>query len=227
MRTGLIDLSGNNPDPIDFARARAVGVQALLHKATQGVSAGDKAAAPAAQLCVRRCAAARSAGLLVGAYHYLMVRHGRAQDARQQAADYLAVWRAVSPDLVPMLDVETAYNTRDRHGALLPPELRATVAECTQAVVDFVDQVRHDTGLSPGIYTSGGEWDEMGLSPLTSLADCPLWLAVYSSSPTYRVPAPWTSAAARQWAGDGRVDGITGPVDVSELLDRDALRVAA
>ena len=64
----------------------------------------------------------------------------------------------------------------------------------------------------------------MGLGGLTSLARCPLWIASYGSS--YTTPAPWTRAAAWQWTGTGSNPGVVGDVDVSELLDWDALRVA-
>lgn len=216
MKTDLLDLSANN-SIVDLEAVALAGVRGVVLKATEGVDYLDPR-------FLERVDQAKREALSLGCYHYLRVRHGAPQDARRQASQYLARWRTAGCDLRPIVDVETAYNTHDQHGALLPPELRATVAECTQAVVDFVDQVRQDTGMSPGIYTSAGEWVEMGLAPLTSLADCPLWIASYGSS--YRVPAPWTKAVAWQWGADANkatCPGVVGFADCSQALDLDAL----
>lgn len=209
MKADLLDLSPNNA-VVDLEAVALSGVRGVMVKATQGVTEGDAHAAPTAEQCVARCSEARAQRLLTGCYAYLMVRHGRAQDARQQCADYLAVWRRIVPDLRPCLDVELGDNQA------------ATGAEFARAVLDWIDQCRHDTGLSPIVYTSRGEWLSRSLDVLASVSACPLWLAGYGES--YVCPPPWRTPAAWQWTGTGSNPGVVGDVDVSEVLDWDALR---
>ena len=226
MKTDLIDISANQPcggcdrckrlhlaPAIDWG-ALDPQVQGVLVKATEGVDWRDPCAS-------RHAVAATGFGRSLGAYHYLHVRHLRAQDARVQARQYLAARAALGADRVlPIVDVETAFNTHvgsgPNVGQLLPPDLRATPAECCQAVTDFVDEMEQAVGVSPSIYTSSGEWREMGLGGLTSLARCPLWLAEYDAG--VHPPPPWVVAVAHQYTGAGTVAGVTGAVDCSELV---------
>ena len=205
MRADLIDISSNN-GAVTFPVVASAGVKAVMHKATEGVGSFDSQ-------CLTRCAQAKASGLKVGVYHYLRVRHGRPQDAAQQAADYLKVWKEVSPDLLPCVDVESAYNT----DPATTPAGPATQAECQQAVLEFVAAIRQATGYSPIIYTSHGEWISMGLAALSTLASCPLWIASYGDSAT--APPPWTTFVAWQWSGSGQLPGVSGPVDLSQCDD--------
>ena len=201
MRSDILDLSSNNA-LVDFEAAALSGVQAVLHKATEGVGYVDP-------LCRIRCVQAKANGLRVGAYHYLRIRAGKPQDAKQQAIEYLSVWGKVDPDLLPCVDVETALNEH------------SSPAENCAAVTEFVSAIEDATGVSPIIYTSRGEWQSMGLSSLTSLARCPLWLAAYGAHAT--APGPWLSFVAWQWTGSGSCPGVIGPCDLSEAEDLGAL----
>ncbi len=78
----VVDLSHYNPTP-DFATAKAGGVIGIVHKATQGATYVDPKYAG-------RVKAAKSAGLLWGAYHF-----GTGADVDAQLAQFLAV---VQPD---------------------------------------------------------------------------------------------------------------------------------
>jgi GH25 family lysozyme M1 (1,4-beta-N-acetylmuramidase) len=207
-RIDLIDLSSNNGH-VDFPTVRAAGVQAMIHKATEGVGSLDSQ-------CLTRCAQAKAAGLKVGVYHYLRVRHGRAQDAAEQASEYLAVWKQVSPDLLPCVDVESMYNTVNASAGA------ATAAECQEAVMQFVQAIVAATNLAPIIYTSNGEWTSMGLTGLP-VGSSPLWEAGYGSSAT--PPSPWTSKAAWQFSGSGQCPGVTGACDLTQCDNLAALLV--
>lgn len=212
-RIDIIDLSSNNGH-VDFPTVKRAGVQAMIHKGTEGVESVDGQ-------CLSRCAQAKSAGLKVGVYHYLRVRHGRAQDAAEQAAEYLAIWRQVSPDILPCMDIETAYNT----DPATTPGGPATAAECQQAVMQFWQAIVAATGLAPLVYTSGGEWVSMGLTGLRSVSSSPLWEAGYNASPP-TPPSPWTSFAAWQWQGPaGQCPGVSGPCDVSQCDNLSALLI--
>lgn len=188
----VIDVSGWN-EPLDWSKVVDAGITIAWCKATDGVGSPD----PRWQLHSEHAAAA---GLQVGSYHYLRIRHGRAQDARAQIREYLTRWRAYW-QLRPVIDVESGGNEA------------ATSAEWAQAVLDAVDECQRQTSVSPIIYTSRGEWEGRGLWSLTSLDRCPLWLACYGS--TAVVPRPWAAYALWQWTGDGTVPGLSGHFDLS------------
>lgn len=193
QRADIIDLSSNNPQ-IDFQLVAKTGVKAALHKATEGVGYVD-------DKCLSRLAQAKAAGLKTGAYHYLRIRHGKPQDAREQAHQYLAIYRAANCEMLPCVDVETAFNEG------------VSQAEACEAVLAFIDEIRL-AGLNCIIYTSHGEWTSMGLSVLTRLSTCPLWIAAYG--PSAIAPRPWKTFAAWQWSGSGAMSGVVGPVDLSQ-----------
>ena len=187
-----VDVSGWNA-PLPWEAVRRAGYSIAWCKATDGIGSPDARY----QLHTTQAAAA---GLMVGSYHYLRIRHGRAQDARAQVREYLARWRS-HWQLRPVLDVESGGNEA------------ATSAEWAQAVLDAVDECQRSVGVSPIIYTSRGEWEGRGLWALGSLDRCPLWLACYGA--TAVVPRPWSGYALWQWTGDGHVDGVAGTLDLS------------
>lgn len=204
-----IDVSGHQ-SPIDWARVRAAGVSFAYVKATEGTGYRDKSA-------TRHASGAFAAGLDVGAYHYLRVRQG-AQDAAEQAHQFLAVHRALGCTLLPALDVETQGNEGRSY------------AEYLAAVRTFVDVVEAEIGRPPLLYTYPGFW--AGSSQLTGAEDlvrCPLWIAHYTRrGPT--IPRPWTKATMWQYAAGagviGRVDGVVGAVDRDRLyVPLEALRL--
>jgi len=187
-----VDVSGWNA-PLDWSRVAAAGISVAWVKATDGLGSPD------ARWALHTSQAA-AAGLIVGSYHYLRIRHGRPQDARQQVREYLGRWRA-HWQLRPVLDVESGGNEA------------ATSAEWSSAVCDAVAEVEQLVGVSPVIYTSRGEWEGRGLGALTSLDRCPLWLACYGATAT--VPKPWGEYALWQYTGDGVIPGVPGVFDLS------------
>lgn len=191
-----IDVSGWNA-PLDWSKVAAAGISIAWVKATDGLGSPD------ARWALHSDKAA-SAGLQVGSYHYLRIRHDRPQDARQQVREYVSRWRQYW-QLRPVLDVESGGNEA------------ATGAEWSRAVLDAVDEVEQQAGVSPIVYTSRGEWEGRGLWSLGSLARCPLWLACYGS--TAVVPKPWAGYALWQWTGDGEIPGISGKFDLSRGED--------
>lgn len=191
-----VDVSGWNA-PLDWSRVVAAGISIAWVKATDGLGSPDARWS-------QHSSQAAAAGLTVGSYHYLRIRHGRPQDARQQVREYIARWRQYW-QLRPVLDVESGGNEA------------ATSAEWSRAVLDAVDECEQQVGVSPVIYTSRGEWEGRQLGALTSLDRCPLWLACYGSTAT--VPRPWVAYALWQWTGDGEIDGLSGRFDLSRGED--------
>ena len=196
-----IDVSGHQ-QPVDWARVKAAGVSFAYVKATEGVGWRDKAAQGHAS-------GALAAGLDVGAYHYLRVRHG-AQDAAEQAFQFLRVHRELGCTLVPALDVETQGNEG------------RTFAEYLAAIRAFVSVVEAELGRPPILYTYPGFWaGSHALMAADDLARCPLWLASYNRRQP-APPDPWTTLTMWQYAAGagviGRVDGVKGDVDRNRLF---------
>lgn len=192
----IVDVSGHNVSP-NWAAIAAAGFTVAIVKSSEGVNSPDSK-------MVQHCAGARAAGLLVGTYHYLRVRHNAPQDARTQAQQYLQMWRAQNCDLVPVVDVESQGNEG------------RTSKEWGEAVLGWVDECRLQTGRAPCIYTSPGEWTTAGLTGLSGVSDCPLWLAQYASKAS--PPLPWTSYVMWQYTGSGTIAGV-GPYDLSRSDD--------
>ena len=177
---GIVDLSHWNPEPLDFAAARAAGIAAAILKATQGADGIDPVFAA-------RVAAARAAGLLVGAYHFL-----DAADPVAQAAHFLAVAGTLP---VLALDLE-----RDPSGpSTIPAQAAGAAARIATA-----------TGRPPLIYV--GRWFP-GL-PQAALATCPLWLPEYGAAPV--CPPGWRQWRLWQYTDRAEVPGL-GRVDRSRF----------
>jgi lysozyme len=123
MLDAVIDISHDQPDPIDFAAVRASGVLAVIHKATEGTGFVDP------KWAARR-PAILAAGLLFGTYHFLDDTDGAAQ-----AAHYLATIGAQPGELL-MFDFE--------HGSPSPS---------LQVASDAVQAVVTKAGVSPVFYT--------------------------------------------------------------------------
>jgi lysozyme len=204
----LLDVSGNQPE-VNWPAVVTAGMDAVMVKGAEGVNFEDPC-------CRMHCDGVRSNQLKLGVYLYVRIRHGHAQDVREQVRQYLGVWMRESCDLKPMLDVERGEN-----------EL-ATPSEWADAVTQAVDEVEQEVQVSPILYTSRGEWESNGLGALTSMARCPLWLAAYVSVPI--CPRPWPSYAAWQFTGSGKLPGVLpgdGPLDLSRAPDLSPLLMAA
>ena len=150
----IIDVSHHNGPGLDFGAARAAGILAMIHKATQGSAGVDP-------MFASNSACAAAAGMLLGAYHF-----GDGSDGAAQAQHFVATIGPSGPrPRVLVLDLET-----DLTGPTMSPP---------QAVA-FVNTVQQLTGRVPMIYT--GRWFLGGhVNPV--LAQCPLWLPEYGGSP--------------------------------------------
>ena len=143
---------------------------------------------------------AKSAGLLVGAYHVA--------DADRTDGDAIreARWfvnrhggRGGSDGELPsVLDLETNPN------GMSPAELQAWVG-------NFLDELEERLGKRPIIYTYPAFW-EGAMGNTGKFSGYPLWIAHYGvSSP--RIPGGWNRHTFWQYTNDGSVPGVSGPVD--------------
>jgi len=157
-------------------------------KATQGVRVRNR-------YYVRDALSARKTGIAVGAYHFFSPISGT-----RQARFFLSVAKPRKGDLPPVLDVElTERQIRWMGGAeVMRREMKAWLRE-----------VEHKTGTKPIIYASQNFIVKYLQTDDHVLLDYPVWIARYSEFKPYVRLRFW------QLSCDGRVRGITGPVDIN------------
>ena len=171
-------------------------IQVVVPRLTNGVHEEDRAAK-------EHCAGARDTGRLLGGYHFLRIRHGKPQDAKQQAHDFAEVYTREKCAFA-VIDSERADNED------------ATAEEAKEATTLYVAELKAILNPSQVLYSSGGEIKTFHLGECTELADLPLWQASYGSArPT--PPPPWSNVFVWQYTGTGRVAGIDGNIDRSRF----------
>ena len=169
LLNAVIDLSHHN-NVTSFADARAAGVLAVIHKATQGTAFSDAT-------YDQHRASAKAAGMLWGAYHF-----SRSGDVPMQVDHFLSVANA-GKDEILVLDFEP----NSKEGTM-------TLAEAEQ----FVMLVQKQTGRFPGLYTGSAFINEvLGQNRKTVLAQCWLWIARYGANPV--VPPAWSDFTLWQY----------------------------
>ena len=180
---------------VDFAKVRAAGVLAVVHKASQGAHYVDPRFAPRRDL-------ARSVGLLYGGYHF-----ATGEDPAEQAAHFLA---RLQPGDLAVLDVERNPSKKGTSMSLLDAE-------------QFVRAIFRARGRWPLVY-GGGDYLRDVLKPAADsiLSACPLWWARYASTGgPGRLPAPWKQATIWQYT-DGSHGPTPRTLDGVGPCDRDA-----
>lgn len=167
MINSVIDISHyntkNGAPPLDFQKAKAAGIVAVIHKVSQGT---DPLLLDLTYQANR--ASAEAAGLLWGAYHF-----GTGGDGAAQAAWFLEHAGSLDKTLLA-LDFEP-----NPHG----PTMNLDEARA------FVSHVQAQTGHWPGFYSGSLVKDQLGNAHDPVLANCWLWLSEYG--PVARVPANW------------------------------------
>jgi lysozyme len=142
---------------------------------------------------------AQHAGVPLGAYHFADVT----KDPVDAATAFCnRVFKLVPGELVPMLDIEMAYN-------------RSPVAIsnwCLAWITTCIAQL----GRAPVVYTNNDLRSALYAGGFVPPGGCELWLARYSGKQDDpALPcAPWTSWTLWQWSDAGQVDGINGKVDL-------------
>lgn len=201
-RVLLVDLSNNNPSPIDFAKVRHAGTFGVLLKVSEGKTFVD----PDYRA---RAASARSAGLHVGGYHFARPDG----DPLEQATHFVHhLGKVERRDLHPALDLEV-------NDAKLSPLSLFTWAR------SFGAHVHAMTGAKVLWYTYPAFLAEQGWShPLGTGAG--LWIAAYGPNDghDHGVPAgsthPWPRHVAHQFTSEGSIAGVNGKVDLSHGRSR-------
>lgn len=169
MLNTIVDLSHYNGNTLDFAAAAESGIDAVIHKATQGLAFIDP------RLALNRDAA-RAAGLLFGFFHF-----GTDEDGTAQAQYFLESAQPRSDDLLA-LDFEA-------NGA------GSTMTQ--QQARDFATAINARAGKWPVLYSGNHLKTVVAVTPDPVLANCPLWLAEYGPAP--RLPNGWKTWSLWQW----------------------------
>jgi lysozyme len=213
-----VDVSAhqNNAQPdkqINFAAIKNSGRTWAYVRATLGTEGRD-------QFFIQNFKASKAAGLLTGAYHYLIWD----LDGREQARNFLNALGQDIGHLPLVLDLE-------------PRGIDTAIdkARCMANIAGFLAEVESKTTRPIMIYTNNSALDKMitGLDR-AKLVKYPLWIASYPRPPANlaNVPRPtphWLPAALTAWqyqggtiAGHdpagGRIVGIHGAIDLNVWL---------
>jgi len=185
MSDVVFDISHYENVSQDFVTTANAGIVTVILKATQGTGFVDPT-------FLERAAEARSAGLLVGAYHFL-----DGSSPAQQVAHFLTV--ATSEGGVDSLAIDWEPY----------PSSQATTLQAATAVAS----VQAATGRWPVIYMTR----YMLSAANKTLANCPLWLAEYGTRPI--CPPGFTAWQLWQHT-DGQVGSAVVPVPGIGPCDR-------
>lgn len=200
-------------------------VQFVYVKATQGTKLDDDCYLP-------NVSQARKHGLKVGAYHFF--RNG--EDGVKQFQHFSRVVGR-DFDLIPMLDLEA-------DGGKI-----ADIGEYRRQIESFVQCCEREYGTPPILYSNISFWKDY-VQPAASW--CPYWAAWYPLQKSSSGLFGWIQAQASRlfswltgWTGrqkvmqlahptlrpvvwqytdQGTLPGITGPVDLDECWDMEAIR---
>ncbi|MBE3639281.1 glycoside hydrolase family 25 protein [Mangrovicoccus sp. HB182678] len=177
---------------IDFAAARASGVEFAWLKATEGGDYADPAFA-------LNHANARAAGVPVGAYHFYYF----CRTAREQASWFIQNVPRRQGDLPPVLDMEWNHQSRTCRLRPDPATVRADIRT-------YLDIVGRHYGTVPVVYTTPDFYEENGLG---AIQGAEFWLRSVAGHPSERYPQE--SWSFWQYTGTGVVRGIGGQVDLN------------
>ena len=156
-----------------FAAMKAAGIEAVIHKATQGTRFKDP-------LYAKRKADAKAAGLLWGAYHF-----GTGAPVDDQVGHFLDVV-GDDPDTLLVLDFE--------------PNTSGGPSMTVEQAKDFLRLVAKRTGQKPVIYGGSALKDGLRKQGDSFLASHRLWLCQYG--PKAVLPAGWRNYWLWQYTGD-------------------------
>ena len=187
-----IDIYNGDGRP-DFAAVKASGIDYIIHKATEGVNCADASFAV-------NVTAARAAGLLVGAYHFL-----RATPIDQQAADFLAAIKDHGPYTCLAIDVEDAT----------PGNVSSLGKEAITDRILTIYRAIRAAGYSCPVYAyASASWLRSLIdTDACRAAGLKIWMAAYSSD------TPDSTDHADicdmwQYSDNGSVPGISRGVDM-------------
>ena len=193
-----IDLSHFQGD-VNFKDVAGGGMRFVFLKATEGAKYTDPRFAT-------NWKAAKEAGLIRGAYHFL---HPTV-DGAAQARHFLSVVTLAPGDLPPVVDVERARGN--------------TNTGLADTLKGFLGEIRKATGVDAIIYVSPAFWKEHLQEHITAPLPNPLWVAEYGVDTPRELKhlPPWTFW---QYSNNGSSPGVKGHVDQDYGRNVEAIRI--
>lgn len=150
-----IDISGwsEGGHHLDVAAIISGGAQFVYHQATDGTGTLDSG-------LLQACNDLRAGGLsaYIGAYHFLRIRHERAQDADEQCKEFLDAASRAGAVLPLWLDCELGMDKASPrwNGLASPDEVKAAI----ELFYETLDKI--SVGRVCPLYSSPGEVTAMG-----------------------------------------------------------------
>jgi lysozyme len=194
----VIDLSHYQVIPHDLNDTRAAGIEAVIHKATEGLKNVDSK-------FNARYSLARDAGMLFGAYHFL-----HSGQITQQADKFLQIVEGCCP-----LDKTLLVCDFEQEGLHLYEALT------------FLKYVERQSGQKPVLYAGSLLKDQGGAAACPELLEYRLWLAQYTRKPFPTLPKGYEHKGWWLWqyTQTGTIAGVDGKVDLNTYDgDAEALR---
>lgn len=179
---------------VDWPAARAKGARFVYVKATESTGYRNPRFS-------QQYDGARDAGLIRGAYHF--ARPDKSSGARQ--AEYFVRhggdWRADGWTLPPALDME--YNPYDKKHKCY----RLSRKQMVRWIRSFSDEIKHETGRRPVIYTTTQWWKLCTGNSRAFSSSHALWIARHGASAAGKLPGGWRYWTFWQYASKGRLPG--------------------
>lgn len=213
-----VDLSSNNPSPIDAHQVKHAGID-FAHLKMSESNDYPSSTSPYVAEVKKRVHDFRVEGVIIGGYHFARPEPGHS--AESEALHFVRMLRTVDllrkGDLPPVLDIEAVVGLG--------------TADLRKWVKDFCRAVKKQTGVTPWIYTGQWFWGPRLGDPLrfTGFTRYRLWLAAYVTNPAPFVPKAWKGYTLWQFTDKASVPGIPGHCDKSRfngsLADLKALTI--
>ncbi|WP_434758349.1 glycoside hydrolase family 25 protein [Paenibacillus amylolyticus] len=180
---------------IDWAKVKASGMTFVFIKATEGRTYID----PNFQ---KNVTGALAAGMMVGTYHFF--RGTSVEIAKAEAAHYAntldKIGGAKALQLPPVMDYENNPGNLSR-------------AQMNTVAKAFLTEIQRLTGVKPILYTG----NSFAANFDTSLSSYDLWVARYSNTRVPEDHPAWKNWTFWQYTDSGKVNGISGNVDMNEF----------
>lgn len=190
----VLDISHHEGVDIDFAKLKAGGFAAVIHKATQGNYMRDK-------FYKLRREAAEKAGLWWGAYHF-----GAQGISGKDQAQYFFDYVGSVDGIFACLDYER-YN-------------HDTQVMSLAAARDFIKAFSDKTGRLPWFYSGNTIREQLGKTKDPLLGKCKLWLAGYVLESKLVVQPSWSKWTLWQYQYQPGQTSPTHPVKDYGIWDR-------
>lgn len=206
MERKAIDISTHNGN-VDFNRVKAAGINDVILRC--GVTTyGTGLKRYEDDKFEENYKKAKAAGLNVGAYYYAIATE--VQHAEWEAAFVLELLKGKTFELPIYYDVEDSHDT-DALGVHPRNMQKLGKTKLTQIVNRFCEIVE-GAGYYTGIYSSTWWFNE--LLDMSILDRYTLWLAQWTEQPTYK-----GDFGVWQYTDKGKVDGVTGYVDMNIIYN--------